>query len=95
MRTYEAMFILKPSLEEEAIKAALEKFKGIIEKNGGEVVEVDEWGKRRLAYPIAKLNEGIYTLFTFKADTELPKELDRNFRISDDVIRSMITRVEE
>lgn len=95
MRLYETLFIVKANQEEEAIKANIEKFTGIIEKNGGEIVEVDEWGKRRLAYPIQKITEGYYTLVNFKADSELPKELARNFKISDDVIRHIIIKKED
>ena len=94
MRTYETIFVLRPTLDEEATNANIEKFKGIIEKNGGEIVEVDMWGRRKLAYPIAKLNEGFYTLINFKSESELPKELARNFRISDSVIRHIIVKDE-
>ncbi len=94
MRSYETIFILHPSLDEEAVKANVEKFKGVIENNGGEVESVDAWGRRKLAYEIAKVNEGIYTLINFKADSELPKELDRVFRISDSVIRHIIINPE-
>jgi len=95
MRSYELIFVLRPTLDEEAINANIEKFKGIIEKNGGEIVEVDTWGRRKLAYPIKKVNEGFYTLVNFKADSELPKELARNFRISDSVIRHIIVKDEK
>lgn len=95
MRAYETIFVLRPTLDEEAINANVEKFKGIIEKNGGEIVEVDTWGRRKLAYPINKLNEGFYTLINFKSESELPKELVRNFRISDSVIRHIIVKDEK
>jgi len=94
MRSYESIFILHPSLDEEAVKANVEKFKGVIENNGGEVESVDVWGRRKLAYEIAKVNEGVYTLINFKADAELPKELDRVFRITDGVIRHIIINPE-
>ena len=73
MRKYETIFILHPSLDEEAVKANIEKFKGVIENGGGTVENVDFWGKRKLAYEIAKVNEGFYTLLNFEANTELPK----------------------
>ncbi|MDU1414438.1 MAG: 30S ribosomal protein S6 [Clostridium sp.] len=94
MRSYETIFILHPSLDEEAVKANVEKFKGVIENNGGEVESVDSWGRRKLAYEIAKVNEGTYTLINFKSNTELPKELDRVFRITDGVIRHIIVNSE-
>ncbi|WP_053955077.1 30S ribosomal protein S6 [Inediibacterium massiliense] len=94
MRKYEVMFILKSSLEEEQRNQVVEKFKGIIEENG-EIEKVDEWGNRKLAYPIEKLNEGYYIIINFKADKDVPKELDRNFRISDVVLRHLIVNLEE
>lgn len=94
MRKYETIFILHPSLDEEAVKAAEEKFKGVIENGGGVVENVDFWGKRKLAYEISKVNEGYYTLINFSADSELPKELDRIFRITDGVVRHIIVKEE-
>jgi small subunit ribosomal protein S6 len=95
MRNYETLFILQPSLDQEAIKANIEKFTGVIENGGGVVENVDEWGRRKLAYPINKINEGYYTLINFKANTELPKELERVFRITDGVMRFMVINPEK
>ena len=86
---YEAVYILKPDMSEEQIAALVEKFKAVVEANGT-VTEVDEWGKRRLAYPINDLNEGHYVLMTFTAAPELPAELDRVLKITEGVMRSMI-----
>ena len=94
MRKYETIFILHPSLDEEAVKANIEKFKGVIENGGGTIENVDFWGKRKRAYEIAKVNEGFYTLINFEANTELPKELDRVFRITDGVIRHIVVKQE-
>ena len=91
---YEAMYILDPALSEEAIAALVAKFKGVVEANGT-VTEVDEWGKRRLAYPINDLMEGYYVLMTFNAAAAIPAELDRVFRITDGVMRSMIVCKDE
>ena len=90
MRKYEMIFIQNPSLDEEAVNANIEKFKGIIENGGGSVDNVDVWGKRKLAYEINKVNEGFYTLVNFTASPELPKELDRVFRITDGIMRHII-----
>jgi small subunit ribosomal protein S6 len=90
MNNYETLFILNASLDEETIKANIEKFKGVIEKNGGVIENVDEWGRRKLAYPINKQNDGYYTLINFKSNPDLPKELERNYRISDAVIRFIV-----
>ena len=76
---YEAVYILNPNLSEEQTAALVAKFKG-----------VDEWGKRRLAYPIDDLTEGYYVLMTFTAAAAIPQELDRIFRITDGVMRSLI-----
>ena len=86
---YEAVYILDPSLNEEQIASLVEKFKKVVEANGT-VTEVNEWGKRRLAYPINDLMEGYYVLMTFTAAAAIPAELDRIFRITDGVMRSMI-----
>ncbi len=95
MRKYENIFVAHPSLDEEAVKALIEKFKGVIENGGGTIENVDFWGKRKLAYEIAKVNEGYYTLINFTAGPELPKELDRVFRITDGIIRHMIVKEEK
>jgi len=94
MRKYETIFILHPSLDEEAVKAGVEKFKGVIENGGGVVDNVDYWGKRKLAYEIKKVNEGHYTLINFSAEPDLPKELDRVFRITDTIVRHIIIKEE-
>ena len=86
---YEAGYILKPDLSEEQTAALVERFKSVVEANGT-VTEVDEWGKRRLAYPIDDLTEGYYVLMTFTAAAAGPAELDRIFRITDGVMRSLI-----
>jgi small subunit ribosomal protein S6 len=94
MKKYETLFVLNPTLDEEALKANIEKIKGVIESDGT-VTNVDEWGKRRLAYEINHINEGFYILINFEANSELPKELDRIFRISDSVIRHLIINLED
>ena len=86
---YEAVYILNPSLSEEQIAALVAKFKAVVEANGT-VSEVDEWGKRRLAYPINDENEGVYTVIKFQSAPEFPAELDRIYKITDGVLRSMI-----
>ncbi|MFZ5968265.1 MAG: 30S ribosomal protein S6 [Bacillota bacterium] len=94
MRKYETMFILKANLEEEKRNEVINKFKSIIETDGA-VEKVDEWGNRKLAYEINKMTDGYYVLINFTAGADLPKELDRNFRISDDVIRHLIVNLDD
>lgn len=95
LRNYELMFIIRPDLEEEATEAVVEKFTGLVEKQGGELVKVDKWGKRRLAYEINKIREGFYVLVYFKGNAEVAAELERVLKISDEVIRHMVIRKEE
>lgn len=90
MNNYETLFILNGTLDAETIKGNVEKFKAVIENNGGVIENVDEWGRRKLAYPINKLNDGYYTLINFKSNPDLPRELERNYRISDAVIRFIV-----
>ena len=94
MNQYEALYIIVPTQDEETMKASVEKFKGIVETNGGEVTAVDEWGKKRLAYPINYKTEGWYVLVTFKAPADLPRELERNLEIYDDVLRYLVVKLE-
>ena len=94
MNKYETLVVLRPDLEEEKRNELIEKFKGIIASDG-EVEEVNEWGMKKLAYEINKLKEGYYVLINFKANTDLPKELERNYRISDAVIRYIVISLED
>ncbi len=86
---YETMIITSTTLEEEAAAKLISKFTKLIEKNG-EIVTVDEWGKKRLAYPIQDETEGVYTLITFKCAPEFITELERVYGITDGLLRSMI-----
>lgn len=94
MNQYEVLYIIDPVADEEASRAAIEKFKGIVETNGGEVVAVDEWGKRKLAYPIDYKTEGTYVLMSFNSAPEFPKELERNMKNDEQILRYMVTRKE-
>ncbi len=91
---YEALYIIDPDMGEEATAAVVEKFKALVEANGT-VEEIDEWGKRRLAYPINDKPEGYYVLVKFSSGPDFPAEMDRVFHITDGIMRSMITVVAE
>ena len=91
---YEAVYILNPELNEEQIAALVERFKGVVEANGT-VSEIDEWGKRRLAYPINDLAEGYYVLMNFESKPEFPAELERVLTITEGVLRCLTTVVAE
>lgn len=95
MRKYESVYILRPNLDEETIKGMVERFAKVITDQGGEMVKLDEWGKRRLAYPIDDFREGYYVLMNFNAEADVPKELERIYKIADGVIRYMVIREEE
>ncbi len=89
--SYETIFIIDAALEEDAVNALKEKFTNLIAKNGT-VESVDEWGKRRFAYEIDDKTEGYYVLVNFTSDGDFPKELDRQYRITDGILRTIIIR---
>ena len=93
INSYEALFVVDVEAGEEAAKAVVQKFLNRIAKNG-EIVEVADWGKRRLAYPINDKPEGYYTVVTFKSAPEYPAELERRFNIDENVMRSLVIRLE-
>ena len=95
MNKYENLYVIAPELEEEAIRACIEKFSGIITANGGVIEGVNEWGRRKLAYPIDYKTEGYYVLTTFEADPEFPKELERNFNNDESILRYLVVRKEQ
>ena len=94
MAKYETMLVTSSNLDEEASSALIAKFKTLIEENGT-IDSVDEWGKRRLAYPINDENEGVYTVIKFTADPSFPAELDRVYKITEGVLRTIILAEEE
>ena len=87
---YELMYIINPNLSEEETAAVVEKFKGLVEQNGT-LDEMEEMGKRKLAYEINYISEGYYVLVKFTSDPDFPAELDRVLGITDGVMRSLIT----
>ena len=91
---YEALYIINPQLTEEDTQALVEKFKAMVEAEGT-LTEVNEWGKRRLAYAIDYKTEGYYVYVAFNGASELPKELSRNLGINENVIRSQIVKLLE
>ncbi len=90
---YEVLYVIDPAEGEEGIAALVEKFKALVEAHGT-LTSIDEWGKRRLAYPVNDLMEGYYVLMTMDAKPEFPAELGRVFKITEGVMRSLITDVE-
>ena len=94
MAKYETMLITTATLDDEATAALVGKFKSLIEANGT-IDSIDEWGKRRLAYPINDENEGVYTVINFTSAPEFPAELDRVYKITEGVMRSLIVAKED
>ncbi len=91
---YESVLVVSCKLDDEGIEAVVKKFQDLIEANG-EMNEVTVWGKRELAYEIQKQKTGYYVIFNFTCEPEFPAELDRIYKITDGVLRSMIVNVEE
>ena len=94
MAKYETMLVTSSALDEEASAALIGKFKSLIEANGT-IDSVDEWGKKRLAYPINDQTEGVYTVIKFTSNPDFPAELDRVYKITEGVLRSIIIAEEE
>jgi small subunit ribosomal protein S6 len=95
MRKYETIFILDPDLEEEQTQSTIEKVKGIITQTNGEILKVEDWGKRKLAYEVKKKAKGHYILIHFLGSPTLLSELERNFRVMDAVIKFQSVRLDE
>lgn len=94
MNKYEVMYVIDAALEDSARNDLISYFSGIVEKNAGTIDRVDEWGKRRLAYAINYKTEGYYVLLYIQGPSELPRELERNFQINDNVLRYLVIRYE-
>ncbi|WJH36210.1 30S ribosomal protein S6 [Paenibacillus aurantius] len=91
MRNYEVMYIIRTDIEEENVQSAIEKFQNVITNGGGEITKSNVMGKRRLAYEIEKFRDGHYVLVNFQAEPAVVAELERVMKISDEVIRYLIT----
>jgi small subunit ribosomal protein S6 len=94
MRSYEAIYILRPNAETEVKAEVLERAKNIISENG-EVESVEEWGNKRLAYEIKNFTEGYYVVINYTGDHAANQKLEKHFRVTDDIIRSMIVKLED
>ena len=89
---YETVIVTSAKLGEEGNAELVEKFKSLIERHGGTVQSVDDWGKRRFAYPIQKQTEGYYTLINFECEPDFTAELDRRYQITDGILRTLIVK---
>jgi small subunit ribosomal protein S6 len=95
MHNYEIMFIVRPDVDEETVKATREKVQATITENGGELTNIDDMGKRRLAYEINNHREGVYSVYTFKGEAGVVDELDHVIRINDNIMRHLIINIDE
>ena len=95
MHPYETLFVIDPTLDDEAVEATVDKFETLIKKNKGKIDKVDRWGKKRLAYEIRGHNDGFYVIIDFTAEAATVAELARVLHITDPIIRSMIIRADE
>jgi small subunit ribosomal protein S6 len=95
MNQYETVFILTPVLSDEQMKEAVNKFKGILTDNGAEIINEENWGLKKLAYPIEKKSTGFYVLLEFKAEPTVIAKLETNYRRDEKVIRYLTTKLEK
>ena len=95
MNKYELAVVLSAKLEDDERTAALEKVKGYITRFGGTVTDVDEWGKKKLAYEIQKMREGFYYFIQFEAESSAPAEIESRVRIMDNVLRYLVVKNEK
>ncbi len=95
MRKYEVMYIIRPNIDDEAKKALVERFSGILTDNGAEITNVKEWGKRRLAQEINDFRDGYYMILNVMSNPEAVSEFDRLAKISEDIIRHIVVKEEE
>lgn len=91
LRKYETIFIINPEIGEDNVKALVEKFKNLLETSA-QLENIDEWGKRRLAYPIEDLNDGYYVLANFSANSDFPHELERIYKITDGIVKYLVIK---
>lgn len=92
--SYELMYIVRPTLDEQALATVNEKVDRFVTTAGGQVLKREDWGKRRLAYPIAKFTEGFYSVLQLKLAPTMVRDLERNLKLTEEVLRYLVTRVE-
>jgi small subunit ribosomal protein S6 len=95
MNKYELGVVIRADLEEDAYRAEMERVKGFIDRFGGTIEKVDDWGRRKLAYPIEKLTEGMYTFITYSSEGGTPKEVESRLRLQENVLRFLTIRKDE
>ena len=94
MNKYELAVVVSAKIEDDERAQVIEKVKALVERFGGQISDVDEWGKKRLAYEIQKMHEGFYYFIQFEADSQCPAEIERHVRIMDNVLRYLVVKKE-
>ena len=94
-RTYESVIIINAALEDEQVEATISRMQETITTHGGELIELDKWGRKRLAYPIKKAKSGYYVVFRFSATTDLVATLERNYRLDENIIRYLTIQLDK
>ena len=95
MRDYEMVLVVSPEVGDDGLQATIDRVSQFIQDKGGEVKQVDRWGRRRLAYPIKRFTEGFYVITQISLDPQLVRALEGNLDLAEDVLRHLVTRVEE
>jgi len=95
LRKYEVVYVIRPDLDEEETTSVIDRFTDLVTKQGGEMIKIDKWGKRRLAFEVKDFREGFYVIMHIDAEPQVADELDRVFKITDSIIRHIIVREEE
>jgi len=95
MNRYEMGVIIRADLEEDAFRAEVERVKGFIDRFGGTIEKIDDWGRRKLAYPIAKQSEGMYSFITYTSEGNTPKEVEARLRLQENILRFLTIRCDE
>jgi small subunit ribosomal protein S6 len=93
MREYEVLFIVHPEYEGDRLKEVVEKFSGVVTRNAGEVLKIDEWGKQKLAYPLKKCAKGQYVLMNYLGPAALVRELERNLRLDEAILKYLTVKL--
>jgi len=94
MPTYESIFVVRPSLPDEDTNKLIDKMKGVLEKSGGSLLKLENWGKKRLAYEVKRERKGTYVYLHFKASGPVVGELERSYRLEDSIMKFMTVRQE-
>lgn len=91
---YELMYVVRPTLDEQTLAAVNEKVDKFVANAGGEILKREDWGKRRLAFPLAKFTEGFYSVLQLKLSPVAVRDLERNLTLTEEVLRHLVTRIE-